>query len=246
MMLCCWSRLQPWIRDYDRLQSLAVVLIYVQIGCALLGSLGALYNGVLLINLGIALFAIVAIESGSQTLGRTYAVLLFSAILLDVLWFILFTNDIWNISSDKYGVYVIFSVRLTLAMEIIGFSVRLASSFLWIQMYRLGVSYLDGIVPQETDSDLRISFLNPSSPAVARQTSGCNDVVGGAIYDPAYYSSLFEDNQDKGYAYGGHKFGAVDSESPSMSEASQLLPSSGRSLPTVDEKKAGIKSFVSI
>lgn len=71
------------------------MLIGVKIGCALIGSLGALYNGVSLINLAIALFALVAIESSSQRLARTYAVLLFCAILIDVVWFILFTREIW-------------------------------------------------------------------------------------------------------------------------------------------------------
>lgn len=66
-----------------------------KIGCALIGSLGASYNGVSLVNLAIALFALVAIESSSQSLGRTYAFLLFCAILLDISWFILFANEIW-------------------------------------------------------------------------------------------------------------------------------------------------------
>lgn len=66
-----------------------------KIGCALIGSLGASYNGLSLINLAIALFALVAIESSSQSLGRTYAFLLFCAILLDISWFILFANEIW-------------------------------------------------------------------------------------------------------------------------------------------------------
>lgn len=71
-----------------------------KIGCALVGSLGALYNGVLLVNLAIALFALVAIESSSQSLGRTYAVLLFSAIFLDISWFLLFAYDTWSLSSS--------------------------------------------------------------------------------------------------------------------------------------------------
>lgn len=137
IMLCSSlrTRLQSWLRDYDKLQSVAIILLYVQvsfycslmrymifmpvflfyiayvdlhcnysdfeitwnlqIGCTLLGSLGPLYNGVLLINLAIALFALVAIESGSQSLGRTYAFLLVSAILLDIIWFVLFSNEIW-------------------------------------------------------------------------------------------------------------------------------------------------------
>ncbi|KAJ8574013.1 hypothetical protein K7X08_010524 [Anisodus acutangulus] len=180
------------------IQSFAVILIYVQIACALIGSLGALYSGVSLINLGIGLFALVAIESSSQSLGRTYAVLLFCAILVDVSWFILFASEIWNISSEIYGTFVIFSVKLTLSMQIIGFCVRLSSSLLWIQMYKLGVSYIDSSVPREADSDMRNSFLNPATP-ITRQPSNSDDALGGSVYDPAYYSSLFEDGKDETY-----------------------------------------------
>lgn len=190
------TRMQSWLRDYVKLQSFAVILIYVQIGCALVGSLGALYNGVLLINLAIALFALVAIESGSQSLGRTYAILLFCAILLDIFWFILFSYDIWHISYEDYGVFFIFSLKLTLSMQIVGFSVRLSSSFIWVQMYRLGVSYVESTVSREADFDLRNSFLCPATPAILRQPSDSEDPVGGSIYDPAYYSSLFEVGED--------------------------------------------------
>ncbi|KAG6632736.1 uncharacterized protein LOC122292581 isoform X1 [Carya illinoinensis] len=238
MMLCSTlrDRIRPWLRDYDRLQSVAVILIYIQIGCALIGSLGALYNGVLLINLTIALFALVAIESSSQSLGRTYAVLLFCAILLDIFWFILFTHEIWDISSDNYGRHVIFSVKLTLAMQIIGCTVRLSSSFLWIQIYRLGVSYVDTRVPREADFDLRNSFLNPATPAaVVRQSSDSDDILGGSIYDPAYYSSLF-DGQDNRCSYGGQNHGIGDSEPASAAEASQLKLSVDRSFQAGDDE----------
>ncbi|RXH83807.1 hypothetical protein DVH24_009242 [Malus domestica] len=212
-MLCesLRDRIQPWLRDYDRLQSLAVILLYIQIGCALVGSLGALYNGVLLINLAIALFALVAIESSSQSLGRTYAVLLVCAIFLDVFWFILFTHEIWNLSRGS---------NTTL----------LSSSLLWIQIYRLGLSYVDtSATPREADFDLRNSFLSPSTPVVPRQTSDSSDAIGGAIYDPAYYSSLFEDGQGK-YCSGNGSTSAV--------EASKTKPSVVRSFQFVDEEKA--------
>ncbi|KAL6966209.1 hypothetical protein U1Q18_031987 [Sarracenia purpurea var. burkii] len=203
-MLCSALRCQipPWLRDYDRIQSFSVILIYVQIGCALAGSLGALYNGVLVIQLAIALFALVAIESSSQNLARTYAVLLFCAIFLDILWFIFFTHEIWSISSEIYGTFVIFSVKLTLSMQIIGFFVRLLSSLLWAQMYRLGVSFMDRSVSRETDFETRNSFLSPATSAAVRHSSECDDVLGGSIYDPVHYSALFEDGQDNGYAYG--------------------------------------------
>lgn len=86
-------------------------------------------------------------------------------------------------------------------MQIVGFSVRVSSSFLWIQMYRLGVSHVDHSNPQEADMDLRNSFINPSTPVIVRQPSGSDDVLGGSIYDPAYYSSLFEDGQEHGYSF---------------------------------------------
>ncbi|GAV67204.1 hypothetical protein CFOL_v3_10712, partial [Cephalotus follicularis] len=244
-MLCCGGggcssvrdRIQPWLRDYDRLQYLAIILIYLQIGCALIGSLGALYNGVLLINLGIALFALVAIESSSQSLGRTYAVLLFCSLLLDVSWFILFSHDIWSISSSDYGIFFIFSVKLTLAMQIVGFSVRLSSSFLWVQIYRLGASYVDITAPprEAADFDLRNSFLNPATPATA-VPSHCsdsnNDILGGAIYDPSYYSSLFEDAQDIRNSSRVHNIG--DNGSPSGSQSPQLKASLSRSFQAID------------
>ncbi|XP_055818471.1 uncharacterized protein LOC129887409 isoform X3 [Solanum dulcamara] len=238
MMLCSAFRtqIQTWLRDYDRIQSFAVILIYVQIGCALIGSLGALYNGVSLINLGIGLFALVAIESSSQSLGRTYAVLLFCAILVDISWFILFASEIWNISSGIYGTFVIFSVKLTLSMQIIGFCVRLSSSLLWIQMYKLGVSYIDCSVPREADSDMRNSFLNPATP-ITRQPSNSDDALGGSVYDPAYYSSLFEDGKDEMYFCRGSQNNGFVIGSPSTAKTTQFKPSMSRSIRITDLSK---------
>ncbi|KAF9596251.1 hypothetical protein IFM89_008414 [Coptis chinensis] len=241
MMLCCSSslrtRIRSCFRDYDQLQFIAIILIYIQIGCALIGSLGALYNGVLLINLVIALFALVAIESSSQSLGRTYAVLLFSGILLDVFWFILFSLRYGmeqNISSEKYGPFIIFSLRLTLSMQIIGFFVRMASSVIWIQIYRMGVSCVDNT--READYDLRSSFLTPSTSAAARQNSHSDEILGGSIYNPAYFSSLFEDVQENGSADGVENKLDTDGDrgSSPLSESSQLKSCISRSFQVVD------------
>ncbi|KAG5076340.1 hypothetical protein JHK82_055035 [Glycine max] len=240
MMLCgsfCLNlrdRIQQWIRDYDRLQSFAVILIYLQIGCALIGSLGASYNGVSLVNLAIALFALVAIESSSQSLGRTYAFLLFCAILLDISWFILFANEIWNISTKYYTTFFTFSVKLTLAMQIVGFTVRLSSSLLWIQIYRLGASYVNA-ASRAADSDLRSSFLSPMTPAVARQCSNSNEILGGSIYDPSYYSSLFEDAQENKYSSEMENHETTQNESTSSAEVS-LKSTMGRSFQAADEE----------
>lgn len=240
MMLCSElnTQIQTWLRDYDKIQSVAVILIYIQIGCSLIGSLGALYTGVSLVNLGIALFALVAIESSSQSLGRTYAVLLFSAILLDILWFILFTHEIWYMSSEIHGKFAIISVKVTLIMQVIGFSVRSSSSLLWIQMYRLGSSLVDSTYPQDGDQDLRNSFINPATPSFVRPTSGSSDVLGGSIYDPVYYSSLFSDNQDDGFLLEGEN--RFSSSGRSISDVSQLKlkPSVSRSFQAIHERNA--------
>ncbi|KAK9062478.1 hypothetical protein SSX86_019664 [Deinandra increscens subsp. villosa] len=218
--------IHTWLRDYDKIQSVAVILLYIQIGCALIGSLGALYTGVSVINLGIALFALVAIENSSQRLGRTYAVLLFSAILLDVLWLILFSHEIWYMPSEIHGKFAMFSVKLTLLMQIVGFSMRSLSSILWIQMYRLGSSQVDSSCPQDGE-DLRNSFINPATPAFVRPNSGMEDGLGGSIYDPVYYSSLFSDNQDEGLLLEGeNRFNSPDR---SISDAPLLKSSLGRS-----------------
>lgn len=203
-MLCSspvWAHIRAWCCDYDKIQSVAVILLYIQIACALIGSLGALYTGILLINLVVALFALIAIESSSQRLGRTYAVLLAFELVLDVIWFIFFSSEIWKIDPLKYGTFSVLSVKIVFWMQAIGFSVRMISSFVWFQMYRLGISsdYSAGYQPADFDS--RCPLMNPPiSPAPARQASLSNDVLGGSIYDPAYYSSLFQDTADHGPA----------------------------------------------
>ncbi|KAE8660311.1 hypothetical protein F3Y22_tig00116954pilonHSYRG00139 [Hibiscus syriacus] len=158
MMICCCSQnlrdaIQACLRDYDKLLYVAVILIYIQIGCALTGSLGALYNGVLLANLGIALFALVAIESGSQILGRAYAVLLFCAIMLDISWFALFAHDIWNMSKERNG---------------------------------------DG---EGEGKGRGMLFTFSTWVSYTALSNESDEALGGAIYDPPYYSSLFDDRQ---------------------------------------------------
>ncbi|XP_057539160.1 uncharacterized protein LOC130817460 [Amaranthus tricolor] len=235
-MLCSSlrSRLRSWLRDYDNIQSVAVILLYIQIGCSLVGSLGALYTGVPLINLAIALFALVAIESGSQSLGRTYAFLLFFAILIDIIWFLFFSYDIWHMSSEDNGTFFLFSLKLTLLMQILGISVRILSSFLWIQMYRLGISHVESSVSREADFDLRNSFLSPVTPAVARQSSDSEDQLGGSIYDPAYYSSLFEVTPDDKYSKKGKN--NADGDPSSQEESCVLKLSVGTDLQAIMDK----------
>ncbi|GAB4835095.1 hypothetical protein Ancab_000003 [Ancistrocladus abbreviatus] len=134
----------------------------------------------------------------------------------------------WNISSEDYGVFFIFSLKLTLSMQIAGFSVRLSSSLLWVQMYKLGVSHVESAVSRDSEFDLRNSFLNPSTPAIVRQLSDSEDPIGGSIYDPAYYSSLFEIVQDNGCSYEGPNQNR-EGDSSSNAESCRLQLSIGRS-----------------
>ncbi len=83
-------------------------------------------------------------------------------------------------------------------MQATGSGLRLLSSFLWIQMYRLGVASNTVAAYQPIDFDGRIggfSLFHPNSPtpvAKARQTSMSDEVLGGSIYNPAAYASLLE------------------------------------------------------
>ena len=63
----------------------------MKVACALLGSLEALHMGILLASLALALFTLIAIESG----GLIYAGLL--GFSLDITWFILLTNKIRSV-----------------------------------------------------------------------------------------------------------------------------------------------------
>lgn len=204
-MLCAAARarIRAWFQAYDNLQHVAVVLLYVQVGCSLIGSLGVSYTGAPLANLAIALFALVAIECRSQALGRTYVVLLVCTLLIDITWFVLFSVEIRQLSIDAIaGKFTAFSLQLVLWMQIAGFLMRFLSAFLWLQMYRLGSD--QGGIYQPFDLEARSGTSgfssSASSPRMMRQSSLSDDILGGSIYDPAHYSSLFS-SPDEGHSF---------------------------------------------
>lgn len=188
MQLCSHrcSAATAWCDHYDAVQTCAVVLLYLQVGCALVGSLGAVYNGIVLANLALALFALVAIESGSQSLGRAYAALLALSLVLDIVWFILFTNEIRELwGSTELGKLGAFSVELMFWMQAIGSGLRFSSSFLWCQMYRLGaITGTSTQLPPPTD------FHDPRTGILEDEAEP--EVLGGSIYDRAAFSSLLD------------------------------------------------------
>lgn len=196
------ARIGAWFQAYENLQFLAVLLLYLQVGCSLIGSLGVSYIGLLLANLAISLFALVAIESGSQTLTRTYAVLLLSALLLDVVWFILFSVQIRQDSVETHaGKFTAFSLEVVLMMQVAGFIVRFFSAFVWLQMYRLGLQeqgvYQRLAVEGNFGRAGTPGLFSPiSSPRTSRQSSLNDESLGGSIYNPGYYSSHFSSSDE--------------------------------------------------
>lgn len=114
-----------------------------------------------------------------------------------------------------YQSLYVFSVKLTMAMEIAGFVVRLSSSLLWFQIYRLGASVVDTSLPRQSDSHLRNSFLDPPllgrqcsrdsdlrngllepCATIAKQYSRSDEILGDSIDEPAYHTPPFEDCQN--------------------------------------------------
>nr|XP_024374677.1 uncharacterized protein LOC112281897 isoform X1 [Physcomitrium patens] len=164
------------------------------VACALIGSLGAVYTGIVLANFTLALFALVAIESGSQSLGRAYGGFLALALLLDIVWFCLFTIEIrhsWN--ETQLGKFGAFSVKLMFCMQASGCGLRLISSFLWCQMYRLRA------ISEALSLQERAEFHGRNSMSSLRKLNDSvlgddaeSELLGGSIYDTAAFSSLFE------------------------------------------------------
>jgi hypothetical protein len=66
-------------------------------------------------------------------------------------------------------------------------------------MYRLGASSGNSNPSyHDVEYDARNSFLSRAG-GVGRENSISDEILGGSIYDPAYYSSLFKDVRDNGH-----------------------------------------------
>lgn len=84
----------------------------------------------------------------------------------------------------------------------LGFSMRFISLFLWIQICRLGTSVTDETCV-EADFDVESKQMDTSVKEVIKTQNPDDDddydddVIGGLIYDQAYFCSLFDDAQDK-------------------------------------------------
>ncbi|XP_024545651.1 uncharacterized protein LOC9648591 [Selaginella moellendorffii] len=189
-----------YIPGYDRVQSLAVILLYVQVisvPCISIHFPNFISSGVLLANLAIALFALVAIESGSHSLGRAYAALLVCA---------LHTSP-WR--SGKFLTCWIFLVFAWFAAFSFCSPVHLQPNQHREASDRKPMISIQSVSSSEKIDSLPIRGDRPSSyyqrlvqPTAAtsvestpafhsRQTSISDQILGGSIYDPTYYASLF-------------------------------------------------------
>lgn len=198
-----WHRnvLFSWLDSYDYVQNVVVALLYLQVVCGLVGSIGALYTGIVLANLVVALFGLIAIASGYQTLGRAYVVFLACLICLDIVWFFFFAIDIRTCRKNScqsftpLSKWAIISLQITFISECVAFIVRILSVLLWWQMYRLGPSdSLSHYHAADYDPFARYGSTASSSP-LPRETSVSDDVLGTTIYYPETYASLFQTSQ---------------------------------------------------
>ncbi|KAH7279751.1 hypothetical protein KP509_37G034600 [Ceratopteris richardii] len=196
------ARIGAWFQYYENLQSLAVILLYIQVGCSLIGSLGVSYVGLLLANLAFSLLALVAIESRSQVLTRIYAVLLMFSLIFDVIWLILFSVEIRHAPSGAYpGKFTAFSLNVVLLMQISGFIVRFVSAFVWLKMYRMGIEDQRQYHALSAEGNFgrvgTFGLFSPiSSPRSSRHSSHSDEVLGGSVYNPNHYSSQFSPSDE--------------------------------------------------
>ncbi|KAG6532812.1 hypothetical protein ZIOFF_006665 [Zingiber officinale] len=165
------SRIRSWLRDYDCLQFVAVVLIYIQ-------------NGV-----------------GTDDVRR-------SNVHVAILDRLRSGGIAWRIVQWRF------------ADQSGGTSIPIRS------LGQLGISTMDNTT-YCADYNVRDSFVNPPTNEVARQTSNSDEILGGSVYDPTYYSSLFEDIQ----------------ETQHMTEGRKQILYNGNSSLVVESPK--LKSFVS-
>lgn len=206
-MRCCipCTGASAWFHSYDDLQTGAIVLLYLQVVSSLIGSLGAFYTGVLVANLALALFGLVAIESGSQTLGRAYAALLACTLLIDIAWFVLFSVEIRR--DPSFRDFSVFSIWIVFSAQVASCTLRFLSSLFWVQMYRLGAAIDTSSMYQPVDFEGRISTfgLQNDRPSPSHAVSISEEILGGSIYNPSTFSSLLHFTDEPYFGTGAQK-----------------------------------------
>lgn len=147
-----------WLGSYEDVQNAAITLLYMQVFIGLFGVVGPTFTGVIVADVVVALFGLVAVASGYQTLGRTYAGLLAVMLVLDAVWLTLFAPHIWSTELTSPWIdhpLVAAAVLAELLCHVITTALRLISTLLWMQMYRLGLS-----------SDLRLPTAGTTSSEI--------------------------------------------------------------------------------
>ncbi|CAI5464102.1 unnamed protein product, partial [Closterium sp. Yama58-4] len=199
-----------WLDSYEDVQNAALTLLYLQAFIGLLGTVGPTYTGVIVADVGVALFGLVAIASGYQALGRTYAALLLLMLLLDSLWLALFAPHIWSTeltSPWRQHPLVAAAVLLELTCHSLTFALRLLSALLWLQMLRLGLadsrggtavpsSEVHAYLPAYDSLGPYHAAVTPDlSPTAGRERAVSDEFVGSAIFHPSAFATLFQSDQ---------------------------------------------------
>eukprot|EP00850_Spirogloea_muscicola_P003605 SM000014S00393 [mRNA] locus=s14:1110203:1111314:+ [translate_table: standard] len=221
-MLPWWRRIVAlqWLEDCGDVQLAATKLLYAQLACGAAASAGPWYTGAAAADLAAALFALVALESGSQALGRTYAALLLPATLvLDAAWLATFSRAAWHSHCGGGGDswFEVLSLKVLLLAQAAGAALRLASALLWWQLYRLGASagapYALLDLENSGASGQLFTPDRGASSSRRHSLSSAADVLGGSIYNPAAYAtSLFEASYQQ---YSERQDGGKDSDESS-------------------------------
>ena len=63
----------------------------------IIGCVGPFHTGLLAANASLAMFGLVAVASGYQALGRSYATLLVFSIIADAAWIHLYATAVWYV-----------------------------------------------------------------------------------------------------------------------------------------------------
>ncbi|GBG83841.1 hypothetical protein CBR_g37640 [Chara braunii] len=116
-------------------------------------------------------------------------------LVLDVVWLMAFSSEIRNveqIEDIKLGKRTLWSIELGWWLELLGFLVRCVSAVLWWKMWMIGSQN-----EEASYSPVGFDQRRTTSPEDSPRNSG--EVLGGSIYNPTLYASVFHHNYQPYY-----------------------------------------------
>ena len=89
------------IYDYQTAKEYAVLLLNAQVVVSVFGALSWAFGGINMITFGFTLFAIVALEAGSDRLLRMYTIFVTGMWIMDVVWLALWGTHLHKASVSQ-------------------------------------------------------------------------------------------------------------------------------------------------